>query len=205
MIPIFTVYVLSCVYAVVRYVAFTPKYADHIPAFIMNKGISMAAVMCLSLGFVAQWRRTRGVLAGPVSGVEPGLWFRAGVFGAIWHIPLALAILRPAYFKEFFVDAGIGGADGLGPRLSTAGELIFFFGGLAAGLIFLLLRPQMGERARWWASVGAMGAALAHVVSMGVCRGVNIKAQYGYLPPMWLISAVGIALGLVVLMFGRRR
>lgn len=200
--PIVVVYVASCVYAVVRYVAFTPKYAENIPVFIMNKGVSMAAAVCLSLGFFSAWRRMRAGAAGsgPVSRVEPALWFRAGVFGAIWHIPMALAILRPAYFKEFFANAGVGGADGLGPKLSTAGEVIFFLGGLSAGLVFLLLRPQMGEKARWWASVGVMSALLGHVVAMGWCRGVNIKAQYGYLPPMWLISAVLVAAGLVVVL-----
>ena len=203
--PIVVVYVVSCVYAVVRYVAFTPKYAENIPVFIMNKGVAMAAALCLSLGFWSQWRRSRGELMGVVTRVEPAVWFRAGVFGAVWHIPMALAILRPAYFHDFFVASGVGGSDGLGPKLSTGGETIFFFGGLASGLVFLLLRPQMGERARWVASIAMMSALLGHVLAMGWCRGLNIKAQYGYLPPMWLISAVGVGVGLVVVLGTRRR
>jgi hypothetical protein len=30
---------------------------------------------------------------------------------------------------------------------------------------------------------------------MGWCRGLNMTASHAYLPPMWLLSAIGIALG----------
>src|SRR5690606_37159072 len=123
----------------------------------------------------------------------PSTMFRAGVFGAVWHIPVALAVLEPAYFKEFFGDAGDGGA----ARMTCEGERVFLFGGWTAGLIYLLLRPQWSAGVRWWVSVVAMLSLLGHVVSMGYCRGLNINASHAYLPPMWLLSAVGVVLALV--------
>jgi hypothetical protein len=188
MLAIVALYAASVVYAVIRYVAFTPSNAGSIPVFIVNKAVAMAAVLCLSLGFLAALRRNRGGEAR----IDPATWFRAGTFGAVWHVPMSLAILDPAYFKEFFAPPADPGA---APRLSTAGELIFMFGGLAAAILFLLLRTQWTPLARWRLSLTVTGVLLCHVLAMGWCRGVNMTASHAYLPPMWLLSAIGIALG----------
>lgn len=194
------VYVGSLIYAVVRYVVFAPKNLENIPVFVANKGVAMAAALCFAMAFVQQWRR-RGS-GGPDGGrprMEPAVWFRAGVFGAIWHVPMALAVLGPGYFKEFYGPAD-GGAAG---RMSFAGELVFFFGGLAAAGVYLLTRTTWTPRQRWGLSVAATATLLAHVLAMGYCRGLNINASHAYLPPMWLLSAVGIVVGVVALAAAR--
>jgi hypothetical protein len=96
------VFVLSIVYSAVRYVVFDPKNLAHVPVFVVDKGVSMAAAYCFALAFWQQWRRLRGA----IGGTDPATWFRAGTFGAIWHIPMSLSILRPGYFKEFFLTDG---------------------------------------------------------------------------------------------------
>ncbi|MFM8642168.1 MAG: hypothetical protein ACKOV8_12070 [Phycisphaerales bacterium] len=188
MTAIVALYAASVAYAIIRYVAFTPANAGNIPVFIVNKAVAMAAVLCLAVGFLAACRRMRGR---PVR-IDPATWFRAGIFGAVWHVPMALAILDPAYFKEFFAVPADPAAP---PRLSTAGEVVFMFGGLAAATVFLLLRPHWTPRERWRLSLAASAVLLCHVLSMGWCRGVNMTAKHAYLPPMWLLSAIGIALG----------
>jgi hypothetical protein len=185
---IVALYAASVAYSVIRYVAFTPKNAGNIPVFIVNKAVAMAAVLCLALGFLAALRRQRGTEVR----IDPATWFRAGTFGAVWHVPMSLVILDPAYFKEFFAPPADPAA---APRLSTAGEFIFMFGGLAAAILFLLLRTQWTPLARWRLSLAVTGTLLCHVLAMGWCRGVNMTASHGYLPPMWLLSAIGIALG----------
>jgi hypothetical protein len=50
-----------------------------------------------------------------------------------------------------------------------------------------------------------MGVLFAHVVAMGYCRGLNINKSHAYLPPMWFLSAVGIALALWWLLRTPRR
>ena len=185
---IVALYAASVVYAVIRYVAFAPVNAGNIPVFIVNKAVAMAAALCLALGFLAALRRVRGATVG----IDAATWFRAGTFGAAWHVPMSLAILDPAYFKEFFAPP----ADPAAPaRLSTAGEVVFMFGGLAAATVFLLLRPQWTPLERWRLSLAASAVLLCHVLSMGWCRGVNMTASHAFLPPMWLLSAIGIALG----------
>lgn len=187
----------SFVYATIRYVVFIPNNLENLPVFVVNKGVSMAASLCFVAAFVQQLRRQRGAAIA----VEPAAWFRAGVFGAIWHIPMALVVLRPAYFKEFFVAAADGVA-GSG-RMSLAGELVFCFGGMAAGTLYLLTRQQWTAGQRWWLSLAALLMLQTHVLAMGYCRGLNINASHAYLPPMWLLSAVGVFIGIVLLLLSR--
>lgn len=182
-------YVAALVYAVVRYVVFAPKNLDHLPVFVVNKGVSMAAALCFVAGFWAQWRRSRG----KSNGTDPGTWFRAGVFGAVAHIPMSLAILRPDYFAEFFA----------GNRLSFNGEAIVLFGGLTAGTVYLLGRANWTPRQRWWLSLGSVAVLAGHTLCMGIARGLNINASHAYLPPMWLLSLVGVVAGAWFLLLSR--
>ncbi|MCW5767124.1 MAG: hypothetical protein KIT19_00430 [Phycisphaeraceae bacterium] len=194
---IVALFACSIIYSAIRYVAFAPKNLENLPVFVVNKGVSMAAALCFLAAFVQQFRRQRGATIG----VQPSSWFRAGVFGAIWHIPMSLAVLRPAYFKEFFIPATEAAA--ASGRMSFAGEMVFCFGGLAAGGLYLLTRQQWTPLQRWWLSVGAMVMLQVHVLAMGYCRGLNINASHAYMPPMWLLSAVGVFACLVVLLVSR--
>lgn len=178
-----------------RYVVFTPKNLPHLPVFIMNKAVSMAAAFCFALALWQQWRHARGAA---VSGIEPTTWFRAGVFGVVAHIPMSLVILRPGYFKEFFItDPSVGG------RLNFNGEAVLLFGALTAGCVYLLARAQWTPRHRWWLSLAMMTVLFAHTLCMGLARGLNINAGHGYLPPMWLLSLIGTALGGAFLLMTR--
>lgn len=184
----------SIVYSTMRYIVFAPKNLPNLPVFVVNKGVSMAAALCFALAFRQQWRRMRGA----TDGTEPATWFRAGVLGAIWHVPMSLAILRPGYFKEFFsTDPAAAG------RMTFNGEAVFLFGALTAGGIYLLTRPQWTPIQRWRLSLATVLVLFAHTLCMGIARGLNINASHAYLPPMWLLSLVGIALGLGFLLMSR--
>lgn len=124
---------------------------------------------------------------------EPALLFRVGVFAAIAHIPMSLAIMQPAYFSEFFAE----------DRLSFAGEMVFLFGGLTAGGVFLLTRSSLAALIRWRISIATMCMLFLHVLSMGICRGMNVNASHAYLPPMWLLSMIGVALAIICLLMSR--
>jgi hypothetical protein len=198
--PIIALYIVSITYSVIRYVAFALQNIEHLPVFIVNKGVAMAAALCFMSGFIQALRRMRG----RTIGADPSLWFRAGVFGAIMHIPISLAILSPAYFGDFFLNTAEGTL-AEPARLSFAGEMVFLFGGLTAALLYLLLRPTMSPRARWGLSLAAMLTLLTHVLAMGYCRGLNINISHAYLPPMWLLSALGIAIAAGVVAVSRPR
>jgi hypothetical protein len=184
-------YGVSVGYSVVRYVVFAPANIEHLPVFVLNKGISMAAAWCFALAFWEQWRRQR---ARP-GGLEPAAWFRAGVFGAFAHVPMSLAILRPGYFQEFFLN----------DRLSFNGEAVFLFGALTAGGIYLLSRTTWTDVQRWGLSLGTMLLLFSHTLCMGIARGLNLDRNHAYLPPMWVLSLVGVALGMAFLLLTRPR
>jgi hypothetical protein len=111
---------------------------------------------------------------------------------------MSLAILRPGYFKEFFA------ADASG-RMSFNGEAVFMFGATAAGGVYLLTRSQWTPSQRWWLSVATTGVLFAHTLCMGIARGLNVNASHAYLPPMWLLSLIGTALGAAFLLLSRPR
>lgn len=194
---ILALFATSIIYSAIRYVVFAPKNLENLPVFVVNKGVSMAAALCFVAAFVQQLRRQRGAAIR----LEPASWFRAGIFGAIWHVPMSLAILLPSYFKEFFAAAREAAA--ATGRMGFAGEMVFCFGGLAAAMVYLLTRPNWTALQRWWLSLAAILMLQTHVLAMGYCRGLNINASHAYLPPMWLLSAVGIFVGVVVLLLSR--
>jgi hypothetical protein len=189
MLRIASVYAVSLVYAVVRYIVFVPDNLKNLPAFILNKGISSAAAVCFVMAFWQQWRRGRGKF----SGNEPANWFRAGVFGVVAHVPLASTLIRPEYFKEFYDGA----------RLSMVGETIFLCGALTAGCVYLLTRGTFSPVQRWWMSLVTMSVLLNHTLFMGIARGIHIDRKHAYLPPMWMLSVMAIALGIAYLLMSR--
>lgn len=183
------VYGLAVAYSILRYVVFAPENLRHLPALVVNKGVSMAAAICFAWALFQQGWRLRGTAVSS----DPAAWFRAGLFGVFVHIPLSLAILRPAYFKEFFLNE----------RLSFNGEAVFLFGGLTAGGLYLLGRSGWTERHRWWLAIATLTTLFAHVLCMGIARGLNLHAGHGYLPPMWLLSLAAIAAGIASLIRNR--
>jgi hypothetical protein len=191
MFKIVLLYALAMGYSALRYVVFAPENLENLPVFVLNKGVSMAAAFCFALAFWTQWRWQRG----SASGNEPAAWFRAGIFGALAHVPMSLAILRPGYFKEFFA----------GDRLSFTGEAVFLFGAFAAGGFYLLSRTTWTATQRWWLSLATIAALFSHALCVGIVRGLNINRSHAYLPPMWLLSLIGIALGAGFLLLTRPR
>lgn len=191
MAKIVLLYAVAIAYSAVRYILFTPQNLANLPVFVVNKGVSMAAAFCFVLAFWKQLCRERGAMRG----TEPAVWFRAGMFGAIWHVPMSLTILRPSYFPEFFADSS--------GRMSFSGEVVFMFGSLSAGGIYLLSRSQWTASQRWWLSVATIAAIFGHTLCMGFARGLNITQRHAYLPPMWLLSVIGIACGACFLFLSR--
>jgi hypothetical protein len=186
--PILILFTLCLIYTSVRYLVFAPHNLEHFPIFVLNKGLSMAAAFCFSLAFLAQFREGRGTALK----TTPASWFRAGIFGAIVHIPISLVILSPHYFKEFFLSSG--------DRLNFNGETVFLFGAITAAGIYLLTRPSWSPPHRWWLSLATMLTLFTHTLAMGIARGLNINRSHAYLPPMWLLSLIGIALGIIFLL-----
>lgn len=118
-------------YAVARYVLFGTVPPAHIPLYVLNKAVSLLALVLVGTSLVI----------GPLARLDPdGLpgWLGArrwvGLAGlglALVHVLLTLPIFGPAYYGKFFAQPD--GATGL----TLAGELSLLAGILAtAGLVW---------------------------------------------------------------------
>jgi hypothetical protein len=172
---------LSIVYALVRYVAFAPENMEHIPVFILNKAVSMAGALTL---IAALWNRYRGRIEVAVR------YFNITLALVVMHVPMALTVLRPGYFPEFFEPDGA--------RLRLMGELVFLFGAAGLGLTWLLAQGQLIAQMRERAGLLLLAVISAHVGAMGICRGIHINAKHAYLPPMWMLSLIALVIALVL-------
>ena len=184
-------YVASVVYSIVRYAVFAPQNFQNLPVFIVNKGVAMAVALCFTIAF---WQQLR-MRDHPTNTQAPTAWFRAGIWGICAHIPMSLSLLRPGYFPEFFSAE----------RFSFNGEAVLLFGALTSGGVYLLTRTHWDGLLRWRLSMLTMTALFAHTLFMGIARGVNIKASHGYLPPMWMLSLIGIGFGIAFLVRSQPR
>ena len=184
-------YAASILYSIVRYAVFAPQNFQNLPVFIVNKGVAMAVAFCFAIAFWQQLRSRDGMPGHHA----PLTWFRAGISGICVHIPMSLSLLRPGYFPEFF-DA---------ERFTFKGEAVFLFGGLASCGVYLLTRTHWTPLLRWRLSLLTMAALFGHTLFMGLARGVNIKASHAYLPPMWMLSLIGIGCGIAFLLKSRQQ
>jgi hypothetical protein len=182
-------YVASVAYSVVRYAVFAPQNFQNLPIFIVNKGVAMAVPLCFAIAF---WQQLR-MRGGPPGTHAPTAWFRAGVWGICAHVPMSLSLLRPGYFPEFFSSE----------RFSFNGEAVLLFGALTTGGVYLLTRTHWDALLRWRLSMLTMALLFAHTLFMGIARGINIKASHGYLPPMWMLSLIGIGFAVAFLVRSR--
>jgi len=176
---IWTIGLSSLIYALVRYVTFSPKYAEHIPSFIVNKAVGMAAAFLLVGALLYKCR-------GDIE--KSGAYFRAASFAVFVHIPLSLGLLRPGYFPDFFSKEG--------STLNFWAEMVMLCGALGVALFWQNSRDRSSHDASKL-GIALLAVIFCHVGAMGICRGLNINAKHAYLPPMWMLSLIGIGVGIV--------
>lgn len=188
----------SLAYSVVRYHFFGDVEWQHFPLFIINKAVSLAAVLFLSCSYLAGkvrlWNRdsVRRLVVIKFCGL-------AGFFSAGIHALLSLNLLTPAYFEKHF------DADG---RLNLQGEFAVTFGVVA---LFALMSPaitslpMMSEalgRRRWKRGqrlgYAALLLVLAHLAFLGGKGWLMPSEWHGGLPPISLVAALAVLAPLLV-------
>jgi hypothetical protein len=175
---IWVISVFSVIYALVRYVLFMPTYINHVPSFILNKAVGMAASFFLVYALCCR-------CCGQTD--KAGVYFRATFFAVVVHVPLSLTLLRPGYFPEFFTKDG--------STLKPWGEMVVLFGAVGLATLWQNSRDRLTAITQKRLGLTLLIVIFTHVGSMGICRGLNITAKHAYLPPMWLLSLVVIAVG----------
>jgi hypothetical protein len=164
-------------YATLRYVVFGDVTAAHLPAFVTNKALALAAAVAL---FPAALARHRG------DGLGARGWEWLAGAGALLHVLLSLAQLAPAVYPPLFADG----------RLNLTGELVVLSGVLAAWLAWQMRGSTGGPGARL--HVPLLLALLVHAVARGLSGWLAPGSWPGGLPPISLLAAVALAAALVV-------
>ncbi len=190
---------LALAYAIVRYHLFGGVEWSHLPAYVMNKSVSLAAIAFLCCSYLTgKWinaypndvsrRRSLAKFLGLT-----GLYF-AGV-----HILLTLALLSPLNYPKFFL------ADG--GKMNLTGELAILFGALAISFLMfpaITTLPMMyealgGERWQRAQRMGYWAVAMVagHTLTMGWKGWLDPSGWHGGMPP---ITMLGFALAAAALL-----
>ncbi|MBI2048022.1 MAG: ferric reductase-like transmembrane domain-containing protein [Parcubacteria group bacterium] len=203
------VFLISFVYAFIRYNILRDVSLGQIPFFITNKVLALTGTILIGFSF----------LLGPLTRFWPRAFERKlylrkplGVFGfgiAALHSFISLALLSPAYYPKFFLESG---------KLNFIGETSLLFGVLALfifSVVSLTSIPAIAERLKpeQWKSIQRLGYlayvfVLLHVVVMGF-QGwfLGTSYLYGFIS-ISLISALFIITVLIfrlaVIVFPKR-
>lgn len=180
LIAVFSVYITTLVYAIVRYNIFGGVEWHHLPLYINNKAISVTVLVCLGLTIIPGQNPEAPHLKRLL-----GQWV---FLGALLHMVIgAVSMVSGQYAKFFDAQGGLT----LWSELSLLGGSLAFV--LVVWLQFRKLEPGFGlinqARNRTLGQL-ALAAVLVHTTAMGLPGWLAIEKWPGTLPPISLISAI---------------
>lgn len=167
--------VASTAYTIMRYHVLGPEPLE-VPAYLLNKAVSLASVVYLLLAAVAH-RQCR-----PESLRS---WGTAALHAGFVHILLSVTLMSESYYPVFY-DGG---------RLSFRGEFAVAFGTLAAYGFWLIRRNRTHERLKRILQTASAVLIATHLVFLGSRGWLRPEAWHGNLPPVSLLALVTVLAG----------
>lgn len=175
----------SLTYAIVRYNIFHEVAWTDLPLYIMNKALSLAAVILFAISRVIKFNSD--------TNIKKILKDFAVIF-AIVHVVISITILSPSYFSKFYTDN----------QFTLLGSLTLLFGILAFLLMFLFsgkffLRKVLSNKTNMNKIVLLfLLFSAAHVFVMGY-QGWLVPSNWpGGLPPISLLSFLALLVPLAI-------
>lgn len=199
------VLLLSIGYAIIRYHIAGPVPWKDFPFFILNKGISLAAITLLGLNFGLGPLKNLGVNV-PVG------WMNArkalgmtGFLLAFIHVLMSFMLFSPSVYAKLFEADGtltlLGG-------LSMLGGVLSFVVLWAYNMSFQTHLRDDKAFIKFITSrtflIWAMLLSAAHLVFMGYQGWLNPAGWHGGFPPISLIAMVFFTVGYVANLLGRK-
>ncbi len=192
-------------YAVVRYHLAGPVPWKDLPFFILNKGISLSALVLLVLNFGLGPLRSLGVNV-------PDSWLNArkalgmtGFLLALIHALMSFMLFSPSVYGKFFE------ADGtltLMAGLSMLGGVLAFVVLWAYNMSFQTFLREDQAFIRVITSrnfmLSAMLLTAAHLLFMGYEGWLKPSGWHSGIPPISLVAFMFFAVGYLVNIFGRK-
>ena len=202
---IFVVIFISIGYSILRYNVIGNVPWRDVPFFILNKGISLAALILLIFNFSLGPLKQLGItLPNQLLDARKSL----GVVGFVLtftHLIMSVAILNPSYYPSFFYDEGLLNARG-GLSL-LAGVLSFVF----LLIYYISFKPDLKKQYKIIRIITSREVILcvlffigAHLFFFSYPGWITVYKWQGGLPPISLISFIILITGLVINLIGRR-
>ena len=196
---------LSLAYAVLRYHIMGPVPWKDFPFYILNKGISLTAILLLCFNFTFGPLKNLGVnVADSWLNSRQALGM-TGFLLVLIHALISFLLFSPDVYHQFFEENNtltlFGGlsmlAGVLGFVILWAFNLSFktFIREDQAFIAFITSRRFM---------LVALLMGLAHVFFMGYEGWLNPGGWHGGLPPISLVAFVICAVGYIINLFGRK-
>ncbi|MCM2358190.1 MAG: hypothetical protein NDI77_08570 [Geobacteraceae bacterium] len=181
-----TVLLFTTTYAVMRYAGFGDVSLIHLPGYLLNKGISMAAVVAL---FMA----AQGLVRGQRDTYR--FWSRASAHLASVHVLLSLALLSQGNYPKFFE----------GDRMNLTGEGMLLLGVLAAYCFWRLGATELQLSLQRTLTRLACALVAGHLLIMGYGGWLQVEKWHGGLPPITLLCFLLAAFSLIVFLGAREK
>jgi hypothetical protein len=192
------VFSVSLIYAVLRYHIFGGVDLRHFPLYVFNKVVALSGFLLLISSSLLSLVNSR------IKEERDMIGFGSLIL-IIIHVFISLAILGPEYFQKFYSPDG---------RMNLTGELSMFFGVLGLASMWMvnryfslsgMLNRGSGAKKEFKKLINlAIIAGFFHTLIMGL-KGWLIPAEWhGYLPPITLLSALGVLVWIYFLL-GKKR
>lgn len=197
--------ILSLGYAILRYhIAGDVPWKDF-PFLILNKGISLAAFILLTLNFSLGPLKNLGIKV-------PEGWLNARqVLGmtafllVLIHALMSYMIFKPEIFGKFFEE---NGSLTLYAGLSMLGGILAFVVLWAYNLAFKTTLKEDQKFIQFITSRSflliAMLFSMVHIFFMGINGWMNPSGWNGGLPPISLVAFTIFVIGYIINLFGRK-
>lgn len=159
-------------YAVLRYNAFGTVPWSDVPFYVANKALSVTATFCFCAALLAR----------SSEGSDPSAQrrhFRGLGIKLSWlHIAASAVLLNQTYFPKAFDESA---------------RLTLLWGvSMLAGLVILAMPwPRVGKFAPWLAT-GVVGGVVTHLAAMAWQNWITPAAWPGYMPPITLLTTLGL-------------
>lgn len=196
---------LSIGYSILRYNVVGDVPWKEVPFFILNKGISLAALILLTLNFsLGPLKKLNIRINEELLDARKSL----GVVGfilAFVHLIMSVAILNPSYYPVFFYDEG---------TLTTRGGLSLLGGVLSfvfLWIYYVSFKQDLKKQYKIIRIITSREVIMTVLFFIGVHLfffsypgWVTVHKWHGGLPPISLISFIVFLTGFVINLVGRK-